>query len=519
MIINQDLKNYIQARLQEGWPLDHIQKALIESGWNTRDIDNTLEHISQTASKRKISLKKIVSMAIPTPLAAILLFSLIIISIVIFIFFRNPIYKYDISLAATSPSQTIPFSYGEQPALSNPIFFQKIKQGFIEQGVDFISVDLSAMTVEVYKDGKIQLEVPIKTKGRPGSWWETPAGLYKIDNKEPSHFSQMGHVYMPWSMDFQGNFFIHGWPYYENGTPVATTYSGGCIRLATDDAKKLYGLVDIGMPILIFENSFTPDNFVYANNPQGISGASYIAGDLNNNFIFLGKNSDQSLPIASLTKLMTALVATEYINLDTTTTVPKEAIVYTSKPRLIPGEKVTIYQLLFPLLMESSNEAAETIARDYGRDDFIKRMNDKATSIGMTDTKFVDPSGAGAGNTSTAQDLFTLAKYIYNNRSFILDITSGQIKDSAYGTDPFSNIENFNGFTDDPRFVGGKVGKTSAAKETQLSIFNVPIMTDDTTSTASTTRPIILITLGSDDSTTDISNMLNYVQNNFEESR
>ena len=93
----------------------------------------------------------------------------------------------------------------------------------------------------------------------------------------------------------------------------------------------------------------------------------YLAADLQNNHVFTSKDSTKEVPIASITKLMTALVTTEYINLDNTATVPKEAIIYTSKARLKPGMKLTIYQLLFPLLMESSNEAAETIARYYGR--------------------------------------------------------------------------------------------------------------------------------------------------------
>ena len=52
-------------------------------------------------------------------------------------------------------------------------------------------------------------------------------------------------------IQFDGNYFIHGWPYYPDGTSVAKGYSGGCIRLSTEDAEELYGLVDIDMPIII----------------------------------------------------------------------------------------------------------------------------------------------------------------------------------------------------------------------------------------------------------------------------
>lgn len=206
---------------------------------------------------------------------------------------------------------------------------------------------------------------------------------------------------------------------------------------------------------------------------------------------------------------MTAIITTEYINLDNSVTVPEEAIVYTSKARLHAGEKYRVYQLLFPLLMESSNEAAETIARAYGRSAFVKYMNDKAKAIGMTHTTFVDPSGASEGNISTAEDLYMLAKYIYNSRSFVLDITSGKLKANAYGDSGFSGLGNFNDFIDNEYFVGGKNGKTTAALETNMSIFNFP--------SNGTKRPIVLIVLKSKDEKKDSGLLLNFVLNNFKE--
>lgn len=463
---------------------------------------------------RKSSIVKLLHYEVPMVFSVGVLLIITAVFALTFIFLRNPVYSYTISLNGTSTSQTTVFSYGEQPALSDPVFFQKVKNQFVANKTDFIEVDLSAKIVRAYQNGNIILEIPVKTQGREGSWWETPAGLYKISSKEPTHFSAMGHVYMPWSMDFQGNFYIHGWPYYADGTAVATTYSGGCIRLNTDDAKKLYDVVNVGMPILVFKNDFTPDNFSYTTIIPSISGTSFIAADLRSNYVFLQKNSEQAMPIASITKLVTALVATEYINLDNTATVPQEAIVYTSKPRLKTGEKISVYQLLFPLLMESSNEAAETIARYYGRDLFIQRMNEKAASLGMKNTKFTDPSGASEDNVSTPEDLFTLAKYIYNNRSFIFNITSGKIKSSAYGENLFPDIGNFNDFADDLRFVGGKVGKTIAAKETEISVFNLAINNNGQTPS---TRPIAIITLGSDTGKDDIISILNYISNNFQQ--
>ncbi|MDD5098804.1 MAG: L,D-transpeptidase, partial [Candidatus Colwellbacteria bacterium] len=120
-----------------------------------------------------------------------------------------------------SPSD--PLEFGTIPALGDFDFFTKVRDRFIIEEADFVEANLSEMSLKVYLKGEIEKEVKILTKGREGSWWETPAGIYQIESKEESHFSSFGRVYQPWSMAFQGNFFIHGWPYYQNGEPVSST--------------------------------------------------------------------------------------------------------------------------------------------------------------------------------------------------------------------------------------------------------------------------------------------------------
>ncbi len=100
------------------------------------------------------------------------------------------------------------FEYGQNIELSHANFFQKTKNSLITQQADFIEADLTALTLRVYSKGEIQKEVPILTKGKEGLWWQTPAGLYKIESKEKKHFSTFGKVYTPWNLVFQGNFFI-----------------------------------------------------------------------------------------------------------------------------------------------------------------------------------------------------------------------------------------------------------------------------------------------------------------------
>ena len=417
--------------------------------------------------------------------------------------YRPPV-VYSISLPAGNASST-PLVYGALAALSDPDYYEQIKSKLATDHASFIDADLSSMKLKVYTDGLLALEVPILAKGRVGSWWETPAGIYEIQSKEKNHFSSFGQVYQPWSLDFQGNFFIHGWPLTEDGTPVASTYSGGCIRLSTEDAKKVYDLASVGMPVVVYSAPVSADSFNYQLKAPPVLSSSYLVADVTNGTVLMSKNASVAAPIASISKLVSALVATEYINLDTSLQVPEEAIVYTAIPRLRAGTDVSAYDLLLLLLQESSNEAAETFAAVSGRAQFVAHMNEKANAIGLGHTVFSDPSGA-KGDYSTPQDLFTLLRYIYGNRRFIFGITSGDITESAYGQPAFKNIRNFNKVKNSgAKLVGGKVGQTNEAAETYAGIFEVTV--------GGAVRQIAVIVLGSRDAGGDVRKLLTFVHN------
>lgn len=422
-----------------------------------------------------------------------------------YLYFKPPV-VYSISLPTAS--STLPaLTYGALPALSDPDYHASVKSELIAKKAAFIDANLSAMQLEVYSDGKLALSVPIVAKGKVGSWWETPTGIYQIQTKERSHFSSFGHVYQPWSLDFQGNFFIHGIPTYEDGTEVSSSYSGGCIRLATDDAKKVFDLVEIGIPVIVYNAEESDDKFNYQLKAPTVSGTEYLVADVNTGTVLMSKHAGEAAPIASITKLVTALVATEYINLDKEITVPESALVYTSVPRLKAGQSVRAYDLLFLLLQESSNEAAETLAASIGRRQFIDHMNNKARAINLTRTLFTDPSGAKE-DISTPEDLFTLLRYIDDNRSFVFDITRGALTNTAYGTPVFKNINNFNKIPNAAgELVGGKIGQTLDAGETYAGIFTVKIGTEE--------REIGVVVLGSRDAQADVKKLLQSVRTSY----
>ena len=127
----------------------------------------------------------------------------------------------------------------------------------------------------------------------------------------------------------------------------------------------------------------------------------------------IAKNQGAVLPIASITKLMTAIVILDAgLNLEQRVVISDEDydIVKGTRSRLRPGTVLTRDELLLIALMSSENRAAASLARTYpgGTGVFVAAMNAKAQALGMADTRFVDPTGLSSSNVSSAQDLARL---------------------------------------------------------------------------------------------------------------
>lgn len=414
-----------------------------------------------------------------------------------------------ITLAGTS-TPALPIEYGPNQLFAQENFYAETLATFQVQKVSFVEANLSTMIIRYHEDGEVVFEAPILTKGREGSWWETPAGLYQVESKSPMHRSSFGNVDTRWNLVFQGNFFIHGWPTYPSGEPVASAFSGGCIRLSDEDAEALYKLVERNTPVLVYEDRYNGDDFNYTLTPPKIDATAFLVADVKSGSILLEHNAEEKLPIASITKLMTALIATEYINLDRNTTISQAVLATTSVPRLYVGQTLSNYSLLLPLLRESSNEAANALSRNLGPSRFVDLMNKKATSICMNNTNFADASGIDNENTATSYDLLQLATYLYHNRFFVLSLSSDHNVNALYTVYPFGALKNFNVVPDLNNFLGGKVGKTTAAKETILVLYNISVNGEN--------RPIAFIVLGSEDNYKAVQELHAFVLRNYGDS-
>lgn len=393
--------------------------------------------------------------------------------------------------------------------------FENERTALIASGASFVAVDLHNLSISLYEDGRVIRALPVLSKGREGSWWETPTGRYSTLSKEGNHFSSIGKVWMPWSIQFYGNFFIHGWPYYDDGTPVAKEYSGGCVRLSSEDAKIVYEFVEKGMPILVFDDETVPvlyralsENASEIPFPTLTAPIAFVA-DLNTGEIIANKNGDDVVPIASLTKLMTATVASELIYLERYVTITKSML--TASIQSVPlavNEKYRAFDLLYPLLESSSNGSASAIAAMLGESYFVKEMNRKGDALGMKHAIFVDPSGIGDGNVASARDLTRLAKYMLDKRKFLFDISRGE-SFSGFTAQPPKGTVNLNEFASSKALLGMKNGETNAARKTILTVWNGTTSSGDK-------RAIAIVILGSDQRENDTRAVLDWLSSSFE---
>ena len=127
--------------------------------------------------------------------------------------------------------------------------FEEIKEKFISAQVDFLEANLAEMKIRIYREGSLLEEVPILTKGDSQSWGGTAVGLYEVISGGRASFSVSAEAYMPYALHFYGKYYLHGEPYYPWGEKIVSRFSGGCLRLKNKDAKTVFELTEIGMPV------------------------------------------------------------------------------------------------------------------------------------------------------------------------------------------------------------------------------------------------------------------------------
>lgn len=257
--------------------------------------------------------------------------------------------------------------------------------------------------------------------------------------------------------------------------------------------------VEIIKPIPSPQNQGFPPPVIYA--------SAVVVKDLASNVLLFGQAENQKVPIASTTKIMTALVASEHFKPNEILVVPENILTISgSSMGLKPKEELTFRSLLYGMLLNSGNDAAYTIAQNYpgGLSVFVEAMNNKAINLGLGNTHFTNPAGFDNSNHfSSAEDLAKIASLVIENSQLSRIVSTKETSVASIDKTIIHSLKNLNKLLDEPGVLGIKTGTTPAAKENLVGL----VERDG--------HKILTVVLGSDDRFGETEKLLDWTYSNF----
>lgn len=250
----------------------------------------------------------------------------------------------------------------------------------------------------------------------------------------------------------------------------------------------------------------TPANINQIPEPS-LSARAIFAVDIASGSVLFAQNPDEPLLPASTTKIVTALVSLDHYNLDDILTVGKTSVAG-STMGLLQGEKITVLNLIYGLLISSSNDAAEVLAANYlgGRDNFIAAMNRLADNAALTETHFTNPTGFDSYlHFSTARDLADLAIYAVNKSPIFASIVSTQSSTvtSFDGAIRHELVSTNKLLGKTPGVIGVKTGSTANSGESLVTL----VERDG--------HKVMIVMLGSHDRFTETEALIEWIYSSY----
>lgn len=228
--------------------------------------------------------------------------------------------------------------------------------------------------------------------------------------------------------------------------------------------------------------------------------------DKNSKVVLYSKDADARVFPASTTKMMTALVALDYFSLDHVITVTR-AYPIGENIGFQPGEQITVEHLLYALLVQSGNDAAEILAENFpgGRAAFVEVMNKKAESMHLSNTHFANPTGIDeVGHYSTAVDLARLGDFALRSPEFAKIVRTENAVVTSVDYSVSHVLNNINELLGQVRgVIGIKTGYTEGAGQSLVTLVDRD------------NHPVIIVVLGSLDRFTDSRRLIEWVYSNF----
>lgn len=356
-------------------------------------------------------------------------------------------------------------------------------------------VDAKEMTVTLFRDGMVIRTAPILHIPPQDSPDALTAGSYTIGSIENVRSSTVTMTRFPHHVRFGDRFAVHGIPTTAQGEPLSEQLPGGSIVLAAEDAERVASFLEPGLMVYVeaplpHARSGNGRLSIRDGEVPATTAIAFALVDMETGQTYLAKNEEEQYPIASITKLVTAAVASEVIGHGTTVVAPS-------------GERYTLGDLFYPLLLRSDNGVAHRIAQHIGTGAFLAHMNAHMQAHGMTSSSFADSSGLSPDNLSTAEDLARLARHLMDHKAYLLAMTSEAQVTLTSNSGATWHVTNQNRLAHDPHFRGGKLGFTDEAAQTSLAIFNVPL--------GDAVHPVAVVVLGSKDWKQDTRTLLKWL--------
>lgn len=242
--------------------------------------------------------------------------------------------------------------------------------------------------------------------------------------------------------------------------------------------------------------------------PPNFSARSTLIKDLATGSILYQKDSSLPFPIASTTKIMTALVAGEYFKPNSVLTVDSSATIPGSKVGLIKGEDLTFRSLLYGMLLSSGNDAAFAIAENYPGKllGFVSAMNKKALELNLKNTHFDNPAGFDSPNHfSSAEDLSKITEEALKSYQLARIFATKETNIVSLNKKNTHQLLNLNKLLSQVNGVlGVKTGTTEEAKENLVTLVERE------------GRKVLLVVLGSNDRFGETTKLIDWTYANFE---
>lgn len=221
----------------------------------------------------------------------------------------------------------------------------------------------------------------------------------------------------------------------------------------------------------------------FAASEISIASEAAVVMDAKTGQVIYSKNGRNMMYPASLTKIMTGLIATERLNLSEDTTVNYSAVniaePQSTNVSLTAGEVLSVNDLMHAMLLVSANDAANVLAEAAGgtQEDFALIMNDKSREIGAFDTHFENAHGLhGEGHYTTAYDIALITREALKNKKFLSVFSKSEYTMQSTNKSPAKSLTNIHSmmlednFYYDSSIIGGKTGFTNKAQSTMVSV-------------------------------------------------